>query len=97
MRILAAIVAGAALFAASFVLLLVANEPTDAAAIAGATGLVVAGALLGLTLLAWRWRAQPRAYVASAVDTASFYEEVAAALDSTTEGYDGSQPLRAAN
>jgi protein-S-isoprenylcysteine O-methyltransferase Ste14 len=97
MRILAATIAGTALLAVSFVLLLVANEPTDAAAIAGGTGVVVAGALFGLTLLAWRWRAAPRAYVTTSVDTAGFYDDLASALDESTEGYDGSQSLRAAN
>jgi hypothetical protein len=61
--------------------------------------MVVAGALLGLTLLAWRWRNAPRAYERTQVDQAGFYEELAAAFDDATDGYgdDAAQSLRAAN
>jgi hypothetical protein len=59
------------LVAVSFGLAWAADEPTDVAAIAGATGLVIAGSLLGLTLLAWRWNRSRRAYVRTLVDEAS--------------------------
>jgi hypothetical protein len=94
MRLLAATIAGALLFAASFGLLEWADEPTDATAIAGGTGVVLAGALLGLTFLAWRWRSS-RAYVNTAISDPAFYDELAAAFDQSTEGY-GDEPMRAA-
>ena len=79
MRLRTATLAGLLLFAASFGLLAWANEPTDAPAIAGGTGIVIAGALLGLTFLAARWRdADGGGYVSTVVDQAGFYEELAA-------------------
>jgi hypothetical protein len=95
MRLFAATLAGTLLFGASFGMLAWANEPTDAAAVAGGTGIVIAGALLGLTFLAWRWRGSV-AYVASPVSDPAFYDELASAFDDTTEGYGDDQPLRAA-
>lgn len=95
MRLLAATIAGALLFGASFALLVWANEPTDATAVAGGTGVVLAGALLGLTFLAWRWRGS-RAFVSTAISDPSFYDDLATAFDETTEGY-GDEPMRAAN
>lgn len=87
MRLFAATIAGLLLFAASFGLLAWANEATDAAAVAGGTGMVLSGALLGLTGLAWRWRTA-RVYVATSIATdPAFYDELASAFDATTEGY----------
>jgi hypothetical protein len=97
MRNIAAIGAGTLLFAASLGLLAIADEATDAAAIAGGTGLVVGGALLGLTLLAWRWRDAPRSYASTVIDPAGFYDDLAATFDQTTETYDDTPPLHAAN
>lgn len=96
MRLLAATLAAALIVGLSSSLLWWADEARDAAAVAGATGLVLAGALLGLTLFAWRWRSGTRAYADTRVDTAGFYEELASAFDETTEGYDDSPAMRAA-
>ena len=88
MKLIAATVAGALLLAASFALLAFASESTGVFAIAGATGIVIAVALLGLTLLAWHWRSS-RGYVStSAVEPSTFYDDLAAAFDETTDGYD---------
>ena len=92
MRLLAATTAGALLFAASFGLLVWADEAMDAAAVAGGTGLVLSGALLGLTFLAWRWRGA-RSYTPAYVSDPSLYDEIASAMDETTEGYDDGQAL----
>ncbi len=78
MRLRTATIAGTLLLAASFVLLWAADEAVDPAAVAGGTGIVIAGALLGLTFLAWRWRVAEVGYVRTVVDTAGFYEELAA-------------------
>lgn len=78
MKLRTATVAGLLLFAASFALLWAANEADDAWAVMGGTGLVIAGALLGLTFLAARWRAAHGGYVATVVDDPAFYEELAA-------------------
>ena len=78
MRLRTATLAGLLLFAASFALLWAADEAVDAAAIAGGTGIVIAGALLGLTFLARRWQLERGAYVSTVVDSAGFYEELAA-------------------
>jgi hypothetical protein len=78
MRLRTATIAGLVLLAGSFGLLAWANEPTDVPAIAGGTGMVIAGALLGLTFLAARWRAEQGGYVATVVDDVGFYEELAA-------------------
>lgn len=59
----AALAAGLLLCALSAALLWAADEAVDAAAIAGAVGLVLAGALLGLSLLSWRWSARGASYV----------------------------------
>jgi hypothetical protein len=96
MRIFAATCSGALLFAASFALLVYANEPTDGTAVAGGTGIVLSGALFGLTFLAWRWRDAPRAYSTTIVDDPGFYDELAATFDGT-DSYDDSPPMRAAN
>ena len=66
------------LFAASFALLWAANEADDAWAVIGGTGIVIAGALLGLTFLASRWRTAQGGYVTTVVDDTAFYEELAA-------------------
>ena len=95
MRLFAATLAGLLLLGASFGMLAWANEPTEVVAIAGGTGLVIAGALLGLTFLAWRWRGSA-AYVSTAVSDPAFYDELAAAFDDTTEGYDDGQAMRLA-
>jgi hypothetical protein len=71
MNLRAAAGASLGLVALSFGLLWVADDPTDAVAIAGATGLVISSSLLGLTLLAWRWNRARRAYVHTVVDAAS--------------------------
>lgn len=78
MKLRTATIAGSLLSAASFALLRAADEPVDAAAVAGGTGIVIAGALLGLTFLAWRWRAAHGGYVQTVMDTTGFYEELAA-------------------
>ena len=78
MKLRTATFAGSLLLAASFVLLWAADEAVDAAAVAGGTGIVIAGALLGLTFLAWRWQAAHGGYVRTVVDTTGFYEELAA-------------------
>ena len=78
MKLRTATIAGSLLLAASFVLLWAADEAVDAAAVMGGTGIVVAGALLGLTFLAWRWQAAQGGYVKTVVDSAGFYEELAA-------------------
>ena len=96
MRIFAATCSAALLFALSFALLVYANEPTDGTAIAGGTGVVLSGALFGLTFLAWRWRDAPRAYSQTAMDDHGFYEELAATFDGT-DSYDDSAAMRAAN
>ena len=51
-----AIAASIAIFATAILLLQVADEATDIAAIAAGTGIIVAGSLLGMSLLVWRWR-----------------------------------------
>ena len=56
MQLRAAALVGLVLLSGSTALLWSADDALDGAAIAGATGLVLAGALLGLTMLAWRWR-----------------------------------------
>lgn len=71
MNLRAAISASTVLVVLSLGLLWAAREPTDATAIAGATGLVVAGSLMGLTLLAWRWSRTQREYVRTAVGDAA--------------------------
>src|SRR5690606_17465014 len=78
MKLRTATIAGVLLFAASFVLLWAADEAVDAAAVAGGTGIVIAGALLGLTFLAWRWRVAEGGYVQTVIDQTGFYEELAA-------------------
>lgn len=78
MKLRTATIAGSLLLAASFVLLWGADEAVDATAVAGGTGMVIAGALLGLTFLAWRWQAAQGGYVQTVVDTTGFYEELAA-------------------
>ncbi len=78
MKLVTATIAGLALLAASFGLLWAADEAKDAAAIAGGTGLIIGGALLGLTFLSWWWRSAQVAYVSTSVDSAGFYEELAA-------------------
>lgn len=80
MRLFAATMVGSLLFAASFALLAAADEALDATAIAGGTGLVLSGALLGLTLLARRWRSAA-GYVETVVTANAFYEDVASAFE----------------
>lgn len=48
--------------------------------VAAVTG-VVACALLVLTMVAWRWRSRVEAYTRTIVDSAGFYEELAATFD----------------
>lgn len=86
MNLSAATIASLLLCAASGCLLWWADEPTDAAAVAAGTGMVVAGALLGLTLLAWRWRRGGAPYVATAVGV-PVQVDAAMAFDPTTEVY----------
>jgi hypothetical protein len=78
MRLRTATIVGSLLLAASFALLWAADEAVDATAVAGGTGIVIAGALLGLTFLAGRWRAAEGGYVQTVVDQTGFYEELAA-------------------
>lgn len=78
MKLRTATIAGMLLFAASFAMLWAADEAVDATAVAGGTGIVIAGALLGLTFLAWRWRAAEGGFVRTVVDQSGFYEELAA-------------------
>lgn len=86
MKLHAAIIAATLLSVGSCLLLWWADEASDAAAIAAGTGLVVGGALFGLTLLAWRWRRGGASYVDTGVGVA-MQPEYAVALDPTTEGY----------
>ncbi|MCW2920217.1 MAG: hypothetical protein JWL76_91 [Thermoleophilia bacterium] len=78
MKLRTATIAGFVLLAGSFAMLWAADEAVDAAAVAGGTGIVIAGALLGLTFLAWRWQSAQGGYVQTVVDTTGFYEELAA-------------------
>lgn len=80
MKLLAATLSGCALFAGSCLLLWAADEGMDLLAVAGGTGVVISGALLGLTFLAWRWRGDV-AYVRTTVDQSDFYEELASTFD----------------
>lgn len=58
----AALAAGLLLCAASIGLLWSSDEAADTATIVGGVGLVLATALLGLTVLAWRWSARDASY-----------------------------------
>lgn len=74
----AAVTASLLLGLVSFALLWAANEATDRTAIAGGIGLVVAGALLGLSILALRWdRERVRRYVQTSVEPADRTDAVA--------------------
>jgi len=79
-RLRSAFAAALALFAAAVVLLRLADDATDIAAIAAGTGIVVSGALLGLSVLVWRWRIGTD-YVESDVIGAARREASAAATD----------------
>lgn len=76
--LLRAVVAGMLLFAGSTGLLAMADEALDVTAIAGGIGLVMSGALLGLTMLVARWRLMSPAYVATQMPAD---DAVAAAFD----------------
>lgn len=54
---------GVGLFAVSTGLLGLADEALDVTAIAGGIGVVMSGALLGLTILVSRWRVESTSYV----------------------------------
>lgn len=87
MRLVAATLVALCSTLLSIGLLVAADEATDLAAVAGGTGLVLGGALLGLTALAWRWRGSSAAYTTTVIDRAGFYEELGAALDETADDY----------
>ncbi|MCW2928378.1 MAG: hypothetical protein JWM86_2346 [Thermoleophilia bacterium] len=53
------------------------SMPMLLAAVVGVLGC----ALLALTAAAWRWRARVEAYTRTIVDSAGFYEELAATFD----------------
>lgn len=81
MKLARATTVGTLLLAGCIGLLHAADEATDAAAIAGGTGLIIAGALLGLTFLAWRWRAgfaYSTPVLAADMDNSDVYAEIAA-------------------
>ena len=59
MQLRAAAAVAVATLVAATLMLWAADEPTDLLALVGAAGLVVGGALLGLTVLASRWAADP--------------------------------------
>lgn len=73
-----AVLAALTLLAASIGVSTLADSPGDVPAILGAVGAVVATALFGLTLMAWRWRSRVESYTRTIVDSAGFYEELAA-------------------
>ncbi len=80
MKLLTATLAGCVLFVVSCLLLWAADEAMELAAIAGGTGVVISGALLGLTFLAWRWRGDV-AYSRTVVDQSGFYDELESTFD----------------
>ncbi|MEO6866832.1 MAG: hypothetical protein ABI200_02305 [Gaiellales bacterium] len=88
MRPLAALTAGLTLMAVSIALLVWARDVTDVAAIIGSTGMLIAGALLGLTFLAWRWRDNATAYSSTIVDVTGLYEELGATVLADEVGRD---------
>jgi len=85
MKLFAATVGGSLLFAVSVGLLAIADEALDASAIAGGVGVVIAGALLGLTFLAARWRVGAVSYTTTAMGSGSVYDEIVAAFDADAE------------
>ncbi|MCW2925926.1 MAG: hypothetical protein JWM98_3330 [Thermoleophilia bacterium] len=84
---------GTLLLAGSLGLLSMDGPPTDAASIAGGTGTVVASALLGLTLLAWRWRARSgyTSYVRTPAQEVADRDGVYAELASVMEDVHGDE------
>lgn len=79
MHVRAAVLASAALASASFFLLWAANEATDKSAVAGGIGLIIAGSLLGLSLLAVRWdRERMRRYVETYMEVGTRAEDAGA-------------------
>lgn len=83
MKIGTATVVGTLLLGASILLLWVADSPLDVAAIAGGIGVVIAGALIGLTVLAAHWRSGLASYTRTSMDEdsrAALYADIAAEL-----------------
>lgn len=68
MKLARAVVIGLVLLVASSVLVVFGDQASDAVVIAGAVGIVVAAALLGLTALAARWREGAVRYTSTIVD-----------------------------
>jgi hypothetical protein len=79
--LLRATLVGVGLFVVSTVLLGVADEALDVAAVAGGIGVVMSGALLGLTILVARWRGATAGYVATNMATTDDGSFVAGVFD----------------
>lgn len=92
MKIGTATLVGLLLIGGSLGLLFVADSPLDIAAIAGGIGVVISGALLGLTVLAARWRAGLARYTTTTMDSvtsAELYADLAAELHGPTASAHG--------
>ncbi|MCW2956965.1 MAG: hypothetical protein JWO69_1834 [Thermoleophilia bacterium] len=82
MKFLPAMLIGLLLLAASLYALALAPGATSLWAVLGVTGAAVAAALIGLTSIAWRWRAGVGPYVDTRMDAiGGVYDDIAEVFD----------------